>query len=364
MDIYKMSMSPPYEEIKTDSLLEGWNSFIWTERYLPAGEFELRTHKIQDTIDMLSGGFSFLTISESREIMHVDTFEIDNNQEKPELVVKGVSCETWFDGRVALMDYPPSSDIPQDLDDIPRFKKYKSHPNYVARIVLNEYSEWHPLFQIHLSNSLGSGIQVYKLNAGEEIYSWVLDILREDDFGLRADGIFIPGKITVAIYKGKDRTAGQSTNTPVILSPSAGHILNPSYLISSKKQKNTAYVEYSYSGMRSGIGRHTVSSGEASFNNRALLTQAGNYTWGDSDLYTSLNSIGRKLLAKHKKVDVFDGEISPDSPYKFDQDYWLGDKVTVMSDFGQTKKTMQVTEYTRAQTLEGYREYPTLSHIE
>jgi hypothetical protein len=58
---------------------------------------------------------------------------------------------------------------------------------------------------------------------------------------------------------------------------------------------------------------------------------------------------------------LFDGQINPISTsYKTPQDYYLGDQVTLIADYG-VSQTMQVEEVIRIQDADGDRTYPTLT---
>ena len=65
-------------------------------------------------------------------------------------------------------------------------------------------------------------------------------------------------------------------------------------------------------------------------------------------------------LAKVKELTDFSGEILAGNSYKYGIDYSLGDKVTVINEYG-IRGTAVVSEITEVEDETGYSIYPTLS---
>lgn len=67
-----------------------------------------------------------------------------------------------------------------------------------------------------------------------------------------------------------------------------------------------------------------------------------------------------RLLKDTRRVSMLSGDISPLAPYVFKRDYNLGDKVTLIGEYGQ-QETMVVSEYIRSEDeTNGDRGYPGL----
>lgn len=67
----------------------------------------------------------------------------------------------------------------------------------------------------------------------------------------------------------------------------------------------------------------------------------------------------RRLLKELRRVDMFAGDISSLSPFKYKTHYDLGDKVSLYGDYGKTA-VMMVSEYVRTQDVNGDRGFPGL----
>lgn len=68
----------------------------------------------------------------------------------------------------------------------------------------------------------------------------------------------------------------------------------------------------------------------------------------------------RRELRTYKKIDMFSGDVSPNSPYIYKTHYDLGDTVTIVGDYGKSEK-MVVVEYVRSEDVNGEVGYPSLS---
>lgn len=107
MDLVKLGEPYSTHYLVTD-LIEGYRSLIWTERYVAPGEFELKTHQIEKTRELLPEG-TFVSHLETHETMVVETHEINMTGEGadalPELTVRGRSLDSIFEHRHVEANY-------------------------------------------------------------------------------------------------------------------------------------------------------------------------------------------------------------------------------------------------------------------
>jgi len=169
-------------------------------------------------------------------------------------------------------------------------------------------------------------------------------------------------QLRLDVYNGLDRTRHQSDREPVMFHYDSGHIDEPEYLFSSKDLKNMAVVNTSLGTVMvwpditpapnqnvSGLAR------------RSLFLDGGKP--GDDMLYNdfmlAVTQKARIELTKHNRALLFDGAISAVTPYKYNSEYFLGDKVTLLAQYG-FEESMIVSEYIRTEDAEGDRGYPGL----
>ena len=377
-----------------DGLIEGYRSMIWTERYFANGDFQLVTPKIEATRSILPEG-SFISLLDSREVMRVETHTIKVSSEGvPELTLEGRTFETFLENRAALGVYR---------------EPWVSYKNYTTSQILAYYlwtylvestgqdpsrvggthNSAEAIADLVVTNSatLAETAQQWSLEEGE-VYSKLKDILALGKLGIR--GIRPPGTtgdvvtfdvsggstrgdisetstpdisdMRLDVYNGLDRTRFQSDRESVIFHYDAGHINSPSYLFSIKDWKNLAVVSSSIGNtlVWPETGTTPPSTPPTGLDRRVLYVDGG--TQGDTDLGVFTASViqkGMVELAKHIRKTLFDGAISPDSPYIYGQHYSLGDEVTLIAQYG-FEAEMVVAEYVRTEDIDGDRGYPTL----
>lgn len=378
-----------------DGIVEGYRSMIWNERFFTNGEFEMFTSKIEATRNILPEG-SFISHLETKEVMRVETHNIKVNSEGvPELSLKGRTVEMKEEDRVATgavyrepwltsKNYTPSQILAYYLWTylVESSGQDPSRPG-------GTHDAADAIDNLVVTNSvtLTEVASQWSLEEGE-VYSKIKDILALGKLGIR--GIRPPGSsgdvvtfdvsgggtrgditetnvpdisdLRLDVYNGLDRTRFQSDREPVIFHYDAGHINSPSYLFSIQNWKNLAIVMSSLG--RTVVWPETGTTPPAipptGLDRRVLYVDGG--TQGDTPLPEFTASViqkGMVELAKHNQSILFDGAISPDSPYIYGQHYALGDDVSLIAQYG-FEAEMMVAEYVRTEDVDGDRGYPTL----
>ena len=90
------------------------------------------------------------------------------------------------------------------------------------------------------------------------------------------------------------------------------------------------------------------------------MVEASDITDENPDPEAAMIQRGNEELAKHRSFSAFDGEIDPNSSYKYGTHYYLGDLVEIRDVDGATN-VMRVTEQIFVEDAEGERAYPTLA---
>lgn len=176
-------------------------------------------------------------------------------------------------------------------------------------------------------------------------------------------------ELRLDIYNGKNRSHTQETLPQLIFLTEVGGLDKFSFLLSIEDYKDLALVVCSadvfevfppdvdqYSPIFTGLDRRILFYDGGSIS-ETFRTKYRN-TW-----FTSLVQKAQIELTKHNIKSLFDAQISLNSPYLYNKDYFLGDLVTLRSLDGY-QETMMVTENIRTEDIEGERNYPGLSTIE
>lgn len=396
-------------------IVEGWTSLIWTERFQDAGEFQFKTPMVAETISKIPEG-SFVSLRETAEVMIVENHSIGYDANGvPELTTTGRSFAVFLENRFNYGDYNQPYDMLHQYDyqdavacliwnalangttvNVDGSSRARIIDDLVFRtMVCDRMTD-----QTGLSvGAVGSLFELHDWTVQPgEVYSKVLDWLRLGNLGLRtirpetktlvyemttyfetAGGppyegtvyhanTYFTGRLKFEIYNGRIRTqtpAPAAAQSPVIFRYDAGHIESPTYLRSAKGFKNVAFVVcpdgelfvYGNDPDPSGDGDYTGAS------RRAMLVDLGTIDSSVVDLNQYMLQQGQIALKNANILLMADGAISPSTPltYGWNEDYFLGDVVTVVGEYG-VREDMVVTEYVRNQDASGVKAYPTLVH--
>ena len=348
-----------------DKLIDTFQSLIWTERYREWGEFELKTANISRTMLDLPLG-SMVTLLETREVMFVETHEIDEDEDGAILTVTGRSFETFMENRVAR---PIGGEIlysstDKSLDWVPN-NGLPDVASNTAGLMIQErmintslYGQNVPNFQVYITAATRANVsRTIPIKLGN-LYERVIDVLKMDDLGVRNNRP-VPGstpEMSMLIYDGTDRTA------TVVLSTSAGHFQRRrKYLKSIRDYKNSAWGFSYYNHHVS----HATGAGSLTGLDRrfgvvdATDIKTTNPTVTDPTLLPGRN---HTYLGEHKKTNLFDGTVSPNIPYKYPANYDLGDTIKVIGDYG-ISHDMLVDGFTRVHDEKGEIGWPTLREL-
>jgi len=402
-----------------EDLIEGWTSLIWTERYTEAGEFQLKTPVVEDTLTMLPDG-SLIGINDSKELMRVENHSIAvNDAGVAELTVTGRSFETYLENRMFRGDYKVPYEMlqsytVQDAIAVCIFEKLVNTDSlndvtggnsgaafsgleYILAAVTTANIVPSKPASTDAPNDLSDlqSTTLWYLQDGE-VYPTVLDWLKLGDLGIRCSrpmnsystvvsvnsaGVIshpaITGhehKLMFEIYNGRNRSMTPSSvdpHTPVIFRYDAGHLSSPSYLISRKNYRNFCRVLSSDGeenvwdnddkyGWTSPSGVPTVPiPAPIGILRHGMTLDAGDVDPAAVDSTKWMRQKGKTALKNANRQLLLDSAISANAPYSYGSDYNLGDLVTVMGEY-DVMDTMRVNEYVRTQDKDGERAFPTL----
>lgn len=362
MHVYTMD-----EAFRRIDLIDQYESFIWTERYSAAGDFELVVNSDQDMRRAFYNN-TYLAIDESQRLMRIEQVEDSVDDEgRRMLLVKGKSLEQRLTERLAT---PPST-----TSEHPYTWTFSRSPHIAIRTMYKDvaYNNNRDPRDNYSDTDLVETVEPGRIPEPVDRISLRIDYMTLYDairevavpynvgFAILADRLHGPWRpLSFHVYNGYDRTTTQSQNAPVVFAPELDNLDNMRTLKSTADWRNVAYV--SSKNIRQlevyaeGATAYTVGPDRrvlylmiddipedyTTTQERALMTQRG-----------------REELAKHQRVEIFDGEITQYSQYKYGRDYGLGDIVELQDGEGNSNE-MIVTEQIFVSDEQGERSYPTL----
>lgn len=369
------------------TLVDGWRSLVWAERYQPWGDFELHTEDVDATRALLPER-SLCSLRDSREVMMVDSHDIAINSDGvPELVVKGRTVDSFLENRV--------------WKNAPYGKSAKMADSYTLKQaaavwVWNAIANGSGDDRIKTSqpypagNKITGAVVTVTFPAGSDtstskkrrvengvVYDQLMTFLTSGKMGIRimrpvpgnngrrvtvnSDGTYTVSSVEnilglrFDIYKGRDLTS------KIVFSWRAGHLLEPKYLMSSAAFKTGAYVvgdprEIYYTDP------DAIAGANSGWNRRDTYVDGGSKEDGETgdEFEEGLEDLGSRAVRKEgAHINTVDAKISPFIDAKYGVDYRLGDRVKVQGQYGTQNK--YVTEFIRTHDENGEVGYPTLS---
>lgn len=368
MDIYTLDRNFLRKDV-----IDNFNSVIWTERYTKAGDVNLVVPLTRENVAKLPEG-RFLALRGSKEVMLIENALIEKNQ----LKLTGPSITQFLNNRV----------IRYTAAHADRYYNQSLSPEIMMLALVNDMCIQGIGVSVDGPRQIIPGLD-QAIFEGDVTsapvqfavpYGPIYDALAQiaDTYQLGFQLYLESASATVyyllfRVYKGKDRTSGQSVNDVVRFSPNIDSLTDLKELRSISGYKNVAYAfapsnpvpGVTQSGVAYADNEAALSTG---FDRRVLLVFADDLTTDKvggsaSVLLSVLNQRARDALANNNYTKVVDGEVVPQAQYTYGKHYGMGDIVELQSVSGLLQKA-RVTEYIRAQDDKGERAYPTISVID
>lgn len=351
MDLYILNTN--LDEI---SVLDMFESFIWTERYREPGDFEIYTSVNSNILHTLQQDF-YITIRESKKAMIVEKIRIDSDPEKGNYVtVSGRSLESILDRRVIWGQETISGNLQNgvkkllDLCIISPANTNRKIDNFIFR---------------ESSDPRITELEIEAQYTGDNLLDVIQVICNDYDIGFKVtleDKTFI-----FELYCGEDRTYAQIENPYVVFSPKYENILNSNYIESKASYKNVNLV----GGEGEGAARKYTAVGDVvGLERREMFTDArdmssdlGNDVYLTNAQYMDqLYQRGSEKLSENKEVITFEGSIETTRMFVYREDFDNGDIIQLTNEYGHEARA-RILEIVIAEDNNGRSIYPTFTTI-
>lgn len=346
MDIFLLS-----DRFAEREAVDDYETFIWTERYNSFGDFELHAHPTYKMKQLLTNG-RYITHNQTDRAMVIEESLLSTTEDgKTTLKVTGRSLEHFVLNARAI---GPNRDGPE--------LTVKGTPGWVAwrlveKICING-EDIYELDAIPFMAAINATTSTDAINFSlkpQSLYSVVKSLCEEADLGFRITHSRNTPHLVFRVFEGQERPE-------VIFSGVMDNLAQESYLYSQMNYANVAYV-----WTKDNRTRYTVYAPGAStatgLDRRIIDVRAEDL---DPEEYTVeglrevMTQRGKAELAKYNKLALFDGQITAMNPYVYNDDYRLGDIVTLRGKSRESQKAV-VTEYIFAADKEGFRSFPTFA---
>lgn len=344
--------------LDTVSVVDIYESFIWTDRYYEYGDFELFTSMTDTILDYLKQDY-YLQNRESEHVMIIEKIRITSDTEDGNhITVTGRSLESILDRRIVWGQKTISGNLQNGIRTL--LNENVISPADGNRKISN--------FIFEASND--PVITKMTINAqytGDNLYDVISKICSERGIGFRIT-LNDQKQFVFKLYAGTDRSYDQEVNPYVIFSPKFENIINSNYVESKSALKTITLI----GGEGEGSARKytTVGSGSG-LNRRELFTDARDISsdvgdgviLSDAEYTAQLKQRGSEKLAENTDVTSFEGQVETTVMFRYGEDFFNGDIVQIANEYGHETKA-RIVEIVISEDREGMSVYPTFKTID
>lgn len=339
------------------SVVDTYESLIWTDRYRECGDFEIYTAATLQNIALFKQD-RYLWLRDSNHLMIIESIEVDSNAEEgSHLIVTGRSLESILDRRIVWNQTILTGNLQNGVKKL--LTDAIINPTNSDRAIEN-------FIFVESDDERITDLTIEAQYTGDTLYDILTNLCEDTQTGFSIvlnDDL----QFEMTLYKGTDRSYAQSLNPYVVFSPNFENIINSNYLSSYQTLKNVTLV----AGEGEGSDRRTLSVGSASgLTRRELFTDARDIssTTDDGTLTPTqynaqLEQRGKEKLSENKETKSFEGKVESSQMFVYGRDFFLGDIVQIANEYG-IEGEARVTEIIYSQSKTGIEIYPTFEAIQ
>nr|DAR14992.1 MAG TPA: hypothetical protein [Caudoviricetes sp.] len=348
------------ENLNASSVLDTYESILWTDRYNKCGDFEIYTSMSDTVLSRIKQDY-YIWTRDSEHVMIVEDIQITSDAEDGNnLIVVGRSLESVLDRRIIWKQTVLSGNFQNGIKKL------------LDENVISPTDESRKINNFIFVESTDPAVTSLTLEAqftGDNLYEAICDLCASKDIGFKIT-LTDDGKFAFQLYAGADRTYDQLVNPHVVFSPSFENIINSNYLESKKSLKTVTLVAGEGEGSDRKTKEVAISSGGGSgLGRRELYTDArdissttDNGTLTEAEYNSQLEQRGKEKLADNTVTKTFEGEMETSKMFVYGEDFFMGDMVQIVNEFGIEAKA-RVVEMIHSQDENGIDFYPTFETI-
>lgn len=379
-------------EFQTQCIIDGFESFIWTDRYNEPGDFELYLPVERAPLEYIKEGW-YVWIEESDRLAIIEDITISTDAEEgPHITFNGRTLESILDRRVVyyrtVINGGLQSGIQRLLNTnaISPFDSERRIPG--LRFIWNDDPR---IAELKMQGDY----------LGEDLLSIVQDTCVLNDLGFKILFNEKDETFDFSLFFGDDRSYNQEDLPWIVFSNRYDNLLGSSYYESKKNLRTAAVIagsdsdEYgqevvdvngkpSITGLDrremfidgSSIERPEVSVNEESIRERLekrkkseeeiqqAIDEANAQAEDRSRDYFRmlLEQKGLEELSKTYITEAFEGTIEASIQYVYGRDFFIGDVVQVHDQYGK-EAASRITEVVRAHDVNGETLTPTFTTL-
>lgn len=340
------------------SIVDVYESFIWTDRYYEYGDFELFTLMTDNILSYIKQDY-YLQNRESEHVMIIEMIRIGSDSENGNhITVTGRSLESILDRRIVWGQKTITGNLQNGIRTL--LNENVISPADSTRKIVNFIFE-------ASTDPVITSLKIDAQYTGDNLYDVINKICSERNIGFKVT-LNDNKQFVFKLYAGTDRSYDQSINPYVIFSPKFENIINSNYVESKLALKTVTLV----GGEGEGSARkYTTVGGGSGLNRRELFTDARDISsdvgdgiiLSDAEYTAQLQQRGKEKLAENTDVTSFEGQVETTVMFRYGEDFFNGDVVQIANEYGHETKA-RIVEIVMSEDEDGNSVYPTFKTIE
>lgn len=317
------------KDLNTIGIIDDYSSLIWATRYNDIGDCEVYVQANQRALNLLIRG-NYITRLDDDMICRIEKVELDTDIENGNyLIVTAYDCKKILKQRIIWTQTNFNGTVENFIRQL--ISENLIYPN-------NEVRKINYFVMTDETNGFTDTIeeQVSYANLGEK----VIELCKTFQYGFKvvlktnASGI---NYFLFSLYKGEDRSDS------VIFSPEFENLLATTYVNDGSGLTNFALIGGEGEGAERKLAEAFSSPRNPTGMNRfEMFVDAKDLSTklddgvilSPSTYFNNLRTRGLEQLSEHQILTTFEGSIESDTTFKLNQDYFLGDIVSVENEYG------------------------------
>jgi len=347
------------KEYETIGIIDDAISAIWTTNYTDIGDFELYLPATAKNIDLLVQDRYLYRESDYESdtdtynnVMIIGKIQLTTNVEQGNfLIVTGESLETILTRRIIWSQTKLSGTVEDGIRQV------------ITDNIINPSIADRKISDFVLGARQGFGETSTTQVTYDNVAEWIIEVCATYEYGFKV--VLRNKKFVFELYKGTNRSYSQAETPVVIFAAEYDNLENSDYQYDKKEYKNIALV----AGEGEGLGRRTKQVGSGSgLGRRELYVDAREVQSNDGEINSNdygamLTEKGAEKLAECGITELFSGEVSAEGNYTLNRDYFLGDLVHVINEYGIATNP-RITSITDVEDENGRHVLPVFSKWE
>lgn len=339
------------------SVVDTYESFIWTDRYRQPGDFELYMSMMLSVLQYIRQDY-YIWNRDSEHVMIIEKIRIDSDVEDGNhITVTGRSLESILDRRIVWGQQVIRGNLQNGVKTL--LNSCIISPSDANRKISNF------IFKESTDPAVTS-LTIDAQYTGDNLLTIIEKICSEHDIGFKVT-LNDNKQFVFELYAGVNRSYDQTSNPYVVFSPKFENIINSNYIESKSALKTVTLI----GGEGEGSARkYTTVGGGSGLNRREIFTDARDISSDagdgviltDAEYTAQLQQRGREKLSENTDVTSFEGQVETTIMFKYGEDFFNGDIVQITNEYGHETKA-RILEIVMSENEEGTSVYPTFATI-